>query len=256
MTLHFLGTCAGTEPMPGRNHQSFAIEIANTLYWFDAGAGCSITAHLMGLDLLTVKKVFISHSHMDHVGGLGNLFWDIRKLKVHWKKKTKFDSIDLYIPQPETWAGFSKVLSHTEGGFSDININALTVEDGLLSSDENMRVTAYHNLHLGTPEDNIWRSFTYLIEAEGKKLVYSGDISCLSDLDGAIGSGCDVVLAETGHHHYLDVCNYMNGKNVKNLFYTHVGRSILEDPVKALMEAQNKFKGNVLVCSDGTSFSV
>jgi len=256
MKLHFLGTGAGTEPMQDRNHQSLAIEINDTLYWFDAGAYCSKTAYLMGLDLLTVKKVIISHTHMDHVGGLGNLFWDIRKLKWVKNKEAKFNEIELYIPNLETWDGFLKVLRNTEGGFSDMKIRALTVEDGILFSDENMTVTAFHNQHLGIPSDGVWKSFTYLIECEGKRLVYSGDIKKLSELDVVIEDSCDVMLVETGHHHYMDVCNYMNGKNIKNLFYTHNGRSILEDPIKALIEVQDKFEGNVLICSDGTSFDL
>jgi ribonuclease BN (tRNA processing enzyme) len=256
MKLHFLGTCAGTEPMPDRRHQSFAIEINGALYWFDAGACCSITGHLMGLDLLAVKKVIISHPHMDHVGGLGNLFWDIRKLKEVRQQEPKYGEIDLHIPEPETWNGFLRVLRNAEGSFSGININALPVADGVLFCDENMKVTAFHNRHLGVPADGVWKSFTYLIEAEGKRLVYSGDISSLNELDPAINSGCDAVLVETGHHSYMDVCVYLNGKNIKSLFYTHNGRSILKDPVKALLEAQDHFDGNVLICSDATSFSM
>ena len=80
MKIYFLGTCAGTEPMPDRKHASVAIECGDAIYWFDAGEGCSYTAHNMGLDLLRVKKIMISHTHMDHVGGLGNLLWNIRKL--------------------------------------------------------------------------------------------------------------------------------------------------------------------------------
>ena len=256
MKMHFLGTCSGTEPMPDSRHQALAIEINDTLYWFDAGACCSITAHLMGLDLLTVKKVVISHPHMDHVGGLGNLFWDIRKLKSVKKQDTKYSAIDLYIPEMETWEGFLKVLRCTESNFSGIQVNAMPVKDGILFSDETMTVTAFHNRHMGTPGDGAWKSFTFLIEAENKKIVYSGDIKELPELDPLIGNGCDLVLAETGHHHYLDVCKYMNGKNVKNLFFTHKGRSILEDPVKAQIEAQNVFEGNVLICSDAMSFGL
>ena len=55
---------------------------------------------------------------MDHVGGLGNLFWDIRKLKHVKNQETKFDEITLYIPEMETWEGFSKILRNTEGGFN------------------------------------------------------------------------------------------------------------------------------------------
>ena len=77
MKIHFLGTCAGTEPIPGRQHMSFVIESNGALYWFDAGEGCSRTAYLNGLDLMGVKAVFISHPHMDHTGGLANLIWTI-----------------------------------------------------------------------------------------------------------------------------------------------------------------------------------
>lgn len=41
MKLYFLGTCAGTEPMPDRTHTSFALESGGSIYWFDAGEGCS-----------------------------------------------------------------------------------------------------------------------------------------------------------------------------------------------------------------------
>ena len=60
MHLTFLGTCAGTEPMPDRKHTSFAIEYNGKVYWFDAGAGCSYTAHLLGIDLLSVRAMFFS----------------------------------------------------------------------------------------------------------------------------------------------------------------------------------------------------
>lgn len=254
MKLHFLGTCAGTEPMPDRKHQSMAIEINDTLYWFDAGVGCSATAYLMGLDLLTVKKVIISHTHMDHIGGLGNLLWDIRKVKSRRRQPTKFDEIKIYIPEMETWEGYSMILRNTESGFSGMKVHAAVVEDGVVFSDENMTVTAFHNCHLGIPENGVWKSFTYLIEAEGKRLVYSGDIRELDNLDAAIGAGCDAIMAETGHHHYMDVCKYMNDKNINYLFYTHNGRSILENPQQAAQEVRDAFKGNAIICEDGTTF--
>ena len=254
MKLHFLGTCAGTEPMPDRNHQSTAIEINDTLYWFDAGAFCSKTAHLMGLDLLNIKKVIISHPHMDHVGGLGNLFWDIRKLKAMKQRETKFDKIELYIPEMETWEGFSKILRNTEGSFSGMKIHAVQVKDGIVFSDENMSVTAFHNSHLGTPTDNTWKSFTYLIEAEGKRVIYSGDLGGLEELEPIIADGCDALLIETGHYHYLDVCRYMSSKKIGHLFFTHNGRSILNNPEKAPADVRNSFGDNAVICSDGTSF--
>ena len=117
MKIHFLGTCAGTEPMPARKHSSTAIELNDTLYFFDAGEGCSYTAHNMGLDLLKIRAIFISHPHLDHVGGLCNLLWTVRKLRYHYGKKTKFDEIGVYIPTPETFDGVMKILRNSESGY-------------------------------------------------------------------------------------------------------------------------------------------
>ena len=102
MKIHFLGTCAGTEPMPGRKHASIAVESGKNIYWFDAGEGCSYTAHLLGIDLLKVNKVVISHTHMDHVGGLGNLLWNIRKLVIMRKQLPLHGGIEVYLPNMET----------------------------------------------------------------------------------------------------------------------------------------------------------
>ena len=82
MKLHTLGTCAGTEPMPTRQHASCVFEINGHQYWFDAGAGCSRTAALGGLPLTGVDTIFISHRHRDHTGGLPPLLWAATEIEV------------------------------------------------------------------------------------------------------------------------------------------------------------------------------
>ena len=80
--LTILGSCSGTEPIPNRHHTSITLEHAGKLYWFEAGENCSYSAHLLGIDLATTEAIFISHTHMDHLGGLPNLLWTMRKLSL------------------------------------------------------------------------------------------------------------------------------------------------------------------------------
>lgn len=258
MKIHFFGTCSGTEPMAGTKHVSFSIEKDGDQYWFDAGEGCSYTAHLMGIDLLSVNSIFISHTHMDHVGGLGNLFWNIRKLNGISNNRIKGKEINLFIPNLETWEGIYKVLLNTEGGFShDFHIKENLVADGVIYNRGGFKVTALHNYHMDRSPTEPWRSFSFLVETEGKKIVYSGDIKAMEDMDPLIDD-CHLLLMETGHHRVVDVCNYIvdNKKKVDTLCFIHNGREILEDRDLALKKAMDIFGPRVLIPEDKTTIEI
>lgn len=258
MRLHFFGTCSGTEPKPDRRHVSFAVELPGGLYWFDAGEGCSHTAHVMGVPLLAVRKVFITHTHMDHVGGLANLFWNIRKLTLSRKVK-KTDDVDLYIPNLETWDGVRKILMNTEGGFAtDFSIHVHEVADGRLCHTPEISVTALHNSHLPRQDNEPWRSFSYLIEAEGRRIVFSGDVGEPADLAEFLRGGCDVLLMETGHHTVEAVCGYLNENRIAvgRLLFLHNGPDIIKDVADAKRRAAGLYGKPFLICEDATSLEV
>lgn len=261
MKIHFLGTCSGTEPMHNRKHVSFVVEKDDSLYWFDAGEGCSYTAHLMGLDLLSVRNIFISHSHMDHIGGLGNLVWNIRKISNLTEdnlRKIAGKNINVYIPNIKAWNGLMQLLLETEGGFDcSFNINANRVKDGEIYRDKGVSVEALHNHHLPKGEDGEWKSYSYCIYAEGKKVVYSADVKSIRDIDTLIDK-CDLLLMETGHHKVEDVCCYLkdNNKKVKTLGFIHHGRAILRNAEKELQKAKAIFGDNVFIAEDKTTIEM
>ena len=136
MKVTFLGTCSGTEPMPDRHHCSFVVEHENRLYWFDAGECCSYTAHLAGLDLPAIAAVFISHTHMDHVGGLPNLLWTLGKLtRVSADPRDRLTNraIPLFIPNLGVWEGIQQLLAGTEDAFRvPFEIDAQSYADGVI----------------------------------------------------------------------------------------------------------------------------
>lgn len=250
MRLYFLGTCAGTEPMPQRKHASFTLEVGRNLYWFDAGEGCSYTAHNLGIDLLQVKKVLISHPHIDHTGGLGNLIWNIRKM--HWvKQSVNMENIDIYLPDPGIWSSVMGLLHCSEGHFAlESHLYPHTIQDGIVFDDGTVRVSALHNLHVA-PVEGAWLSFSFLIEAEGKRLVYSGDVKDYSELDGLIADGCDGLIIETGHFGIDDVYAYTKSKSIGNVFFTHNGREILNHPEASTEKVNQYFGDSAVICCDG-----
>ena len=258
MKIHVFGTCAGTEPMPNRKHVSFAIERDNKIYWFDAGEGCSYTAHLMGVDLLSIKSIFISHPHMDHIGGLGNLLWNIRKIDGMTGRELEGKQIEVYMPNMDSWDGLMKLLKNTEGGFKcSFDIKANRIEDGIIYDRDGFKVSTIHNLHMQKTEDDRWQSFSFMIEADDKRIVYSGDIKSMDDISSLIDP-CDILLVETGHHTVEYVCNYIKdeGKDVKKLAFIHNGRAIMDDVEGELKKAKSIFGEDVIITEDGMTIEI
>mgnify|MGYP000322705017 CR=1 FL=1 len=244
MKWHCVGTCSGTEPQPGMHHVSLVLEYGGHLFWFDAGETCSHTAHVRGLELLATRAVFISHAHMDHVGGLANLFWTLRKLagmKGKERDPLAGERVDLFIPVFETWEGVRRILANTEGNFdTSFEICPAGVQEGVIFDKHGVRVTALKSWHLGEPPPGVpWPAFSFAVEAGGKKAVYSGDVRSVEDIAPII-DGSDVLFMETGHHRVEDICGFLSAgdADVGGLCFIHHGRAILEAPDAELAKAR------------------
>lgn len=257
MQLTFLGTCSGTEPMPDRKHTSFVIEHNNDVYWFDAGEGCSYTAHLLGIDMLAIRALFISHTHLDHVGGLVNLLGTMRKLNGRNEDPLRSltgKTIPAFIPNLNVWNGALTVLTGPAKALNlEFNFNAQTYADGLIFDDGHIKVTALHNRHLGQPEPgDPWLSYSFGIETSTKRLVSSGDVKHVSEVVPLIGKGCDLFLMETGHHQVEDVCTYLMENDVPfgRLGFFHHGRAILANPQEECAKARSIIGDRVFIADD------
>jgi len=257
MLLHIFGTCSGTEPYPGRHHCAFAFEYNGRLYWFDAGEGCAYTAHTMGVDLMRLRKVVISHPHMDHVGGLGNLFWTVRKLDgMHHSLRNR--DIELFTPELRQWEGILQMLGQTEGNFrAQFRIYAREYADGPLFDDEGFRVTALHNRHLQHEEGAPWRSFGFLIECEGKRVVYSGDTKGVDDY-APLMDGCDLLLMETGHHHPPEIARELLERGIfpGRLAFIHHGRDFLDRYDEQVRALEAIAPGRYIILNDAMTLEV
>ncbi|MCK9266602.1 MBL fold metallo-hydrolase [bacterium] len=268
--ITFLGTASGVAPTKGYRHTSFAFEVDKRVFFFDAGESCSYTAHTMGLDLLKTEAVFISHVHIDHLGGLINLLWTIRKLYwVHRENPLKRrllegKTIEVFLPKVdmEVWEAIRVVLR--EGGRGDnvvFNFKGRPVQDGIIFNKDNFKVIALHNLHINKPEEeNVWRSFSYRVEYFNKIIVYSGDIRHISELFPLLegDARADLLLMESGHHKVADVCNQLVLLDIKpkKLGFVHHGRAVLGNFEGELAIAKEIWGDSVFFAKDGMSIEV
>lgn len=246
--LHILGSCSGTEPMPGRAHTSMVFCAGDRNYFFDAGECCSRTAYLKGIDMLKTRAIFISHTHYDHIGGLAGLIWCIRKLSVFYKKPVLDGKVSLFIPDLDMWDAVKKIMDP-----KCYEVPVAMPQTGLFYDDGVMRVSGYPSHHIPDAEDGHCRCYSYRIETAGKKIVFSGDIGSVNDLEVTVGDGCDLLLCETGHHKVKDVCDFAEAHNVRQLVFVHHGRDMLYAAPRAY-EAIAACKVPVVVAEDGMTF--
>ncbi len=256
MVLHILGSCSGTEPYPGRHHTSIALETGGSLYFLDAGENCCHASYTLGLDQLRTEAVFISHTHMDHVGGLPHLLWNLRKLctlSPENEARMRGRRVHVYLPDLQVFKAVYQMLLASEGHYQTVfQLEPHLVEDGLLCGGP-LQAEAFHNLHLGEPAPGgAWRSFSFVFQAEGKKVLYSGDFGELPELLPH-AKGADLLFLETGHHRACALCQELldSGIEFGRVVFYHHGVEILQDYEGELALARRVLGDRVLFTNDG-----
>lgn len=255
MQIRILGSCSGTEPMPGRHQTSVTLEAGGHVYFFDAGENCHFNAYLNGVDLLSMKAIFISHYHSDHLAGLPLLMWLPRKLMAV-NKIADFPGkeIGLYFPSKGLYEAMMCFLNAMEPGVTNrLPYKNYIINEGCFYDDGTISVEAIHNRHLPPNADGSWTSFSFLIRCEGKRIVYSGDIADLSELDCFLKTEpCDLFLMETGHHHPWEVARRLREGNydIKQLAFMHHGRDFLLRLEESKRLTQEAYQAPFIVTSD------
>ena len=252
MKVHIFGSLSGTEPKTGRHHTSWALELDNgDLYWFDAGENCARSAYLMGLNLFQLKAVFISHSHIDHTGGILNLFGVIDKMRSLTGDETP-RRIDLHLPRPDIAEPLMRLMEafHNVPDHTDIASRDLT--DGGSFDDGRVRVEFRGNAHIQTPEGAKPESFSFRIASGGRTVIFSGDVRSVEEIVPWCREGADLLLMESGHHSPPQLCARWRelACPLRRIMFLHHGREYLNYPQETLRKCRAAWGGEVGFATD------
>lgn len=224
MKITFLGTSHGI-PEPDRVCSSALIEIAPNKYLMDAGAPVSSQLISMGIPLNEIHGVFITHMHGDHTDGLVH-FVDL----LSWVKPWQDANPAIWLPEPSGADALRVWLEAVHGGRVPRQIGFRVVEAGRFHDDGVLRATAIPTDHWHRP------SFAYLLEAEGKRVLFTGDLSStFADFPAAATEPeCDLVVCEAAHCTLTDAVPYLRQARTKRLIFNHFSPSKNAEAARAV----------------------
>lgn len=168
MRITFWGSSSGS-PAPNMKCSCTLIEVGERKYLIDAGTLIIEQLADRGIDIGAIDALFITHMHRDHTDGLPSFY-----LRLH-SPYAKDAAPDLFLPQKpmapiiEALEAWRKCNGNEGKPRTDL---FRQVEEGLIFDDGTLRVTAYPTRHAENLD-----CWSYLLEAEGKRVFFSGDFS-------------------------------------------------------------------------------
>lgn len=219
---------------------------------FDAGEGCTFSLLRQGVDPNSISHIFVSHMHCDHVTGFPLL---VQTMYLEGRK----DDLEVYLPS-EAVAEMDKFMTMLYLFQDKINfrINYHSIGFQYLYQGSNIKVRAYLNRHLLGYEKLVQRlflplkmeSYCFGIEAFGKRIVFSGDIGSLEDLNVIVQSA-DLLISECMHVELKGLFEFLRQNRARKVILTHIPVDLEGRTTRILEEAKDDGIENMEIAYDG-----
>lgn len=186
MRITFLGTSHGI----AEKHQfcsSAVVTIGRRHYIIDAGAPLMTLLKNHDMAYEDVQGIFITHTHEDHFMGLVEFTFQINCFGVFDKVQ-----IPVFVPDVDKYKAMFQFLYGKDEFFGRLEYQVYG--DGVIFDDGTLKVTAI-------PVGHFRNAHAFLLEAEGKRVVFTGDLrDDLKDYPRVITEqGCNLVITEAAH---------------------------------------------------------
>ncbi len=239
-------------PSPSRFCSSLFFQTENFDFLLDCGEGASFSLLKNKIEPELIDAVFISHAHIDHLGGI---FLLIQMMHL-MKRKIP---LDIYLPE-ETTQTFRNCLDAfylfpDKIGFP---LKMYPVTANFKFEREGITIRAYSNRHLmGNREainsgklPNRMQSFCYGLDINGKKIIYSGDIESSDDLTDIIAD-VDLLITECFHPKLDKLISLILQNGVKSTLFTHIPIEMEGKEKQILTQAHKMGLENLNLAQDG-----
>lgn len=208
MIITVFGSSHGV-PEKNRKCTCLQVELGENRYFFDMGTAAIEKLRDIEADIGSVKGIFVSHYHGDHMNGLVS-FVDL----ISWYKPFFVADPQILLPTQACIDALSVWRAAIGTPVRELRFGV--IQDGLIYDDGLLRVTAIPTQHCPF-------SHAFLIEAEGKRVLYTGDLSAsLADFpQAAVDAGLDLLICEGAHFSPVGYIPLLQGRAVGRVLWTH-----------------------------------
>lgn len=193
MRITFFGTSSGS-PAPNMRCSCTLLEIGANKYIVDIGTLLIEQLANRNIALEEINALFITHMHRDHTDGLPSYY-----IRLHSGYAQNSDP-EIFLPPPmdktvellELWRQCN------DASFDQKRpLRFSEVHEGVIFNDGVLKVTAYPTQH-----SEVVPTFSYLMEAEGKRVFFSGDFNRWPEEEfhyELLTPQLDLAVCELGH---------------------------------------------------------
>ena len=247
MKIRFFGTSDGV-PTATRKCTSLALETNGKIYAIDMGAPFVHNLLKSGKTVDDVNAVFITHTHTDHVQ---DLFAYASIISWYYKDSTA----NIYLPEINLADAIKNFYKATDNSDLSDRVKFTLYDKSTVYEDENVKVTFIPTGHLEWANRP---SYAIMFEVEGKKVLFSGDLSNGLKKDDypavLYNEHFDAVILELAHFEMSEVLPHLNKSDIDNLFFNHVNnRHRKEDDIIAYSKTT---KTNVVIVKDDDCYEI
>lgn len=244
MKITFIGTGHGL-PEKGRYRTAMMLEVGQDIYFIDVGA--PIINEMLRLDkpFKNIKAVFVTHTHNDHMSAVIDM--------VDYISVTESGaSIDFYLPEENVIDAIKHYITITSLAPNEKDARMHTYDESFVYEDENIRLAPFKTGHLKYRNRP---SFGFVLECEGKRVVFSGDLSYLLEENdfpkAATECDSDAFICEMAHFDFELLSPYIEKCRTKAVYFNHIKHPTERIPLLMRENESGRFPFPIYAPSDG-----
>jgi len=246
MKITTLGSSHG-DATPTRNNSAILVELADGDYLIEAGEPVCATLIRRDYDFGRLRAVFVTHMHGDHAGGLPILVKHLLKYRQPGWHCQIFLPEAAAIPALLGWAAALHLPDPA------LLLDFQTVMPGPTFADDQIQLTSIPTEHA---RGGGVQSTAYLLEAEGKRVLFTGDLTADFHDFPAVEEPVDLCLCEATHADIKFILAALQEAPIRRLVLTHIGPLWDGGREHDLLTAATALPYPVAIANDSDEFEV